>query len=136
VTDTTAGQRSVLHDSAAFSGFSVSDPAAARAFYADVLGIPVRDADGGMFRLLHGDGHETLVYPSPGHRPGSFTVLNFPVADIEPAVAELAGRGVEFERYPGTPMETDEAGIFRKGGPLIAWFTDPAGNTLSLIQQP
>ena len=125
----------MLQDSPAFSGFSVDDPTAARAFYADVLGLRVRDADGGMFRLVHGDGHETLVYPSPGHRPGSFTVLNFPVADIETAVAALTARGVEFQKYAGTPMATDDAGIFRKGGPLIAWFADPAGNTLSVLEE-
>jgi predicted enzyme related to lactoylglutathione lyase len=75
------------------------------------------------------------VYPSPRHRPGSYTVLNFPVQDIERAVEELTSRGVSFERYEGTEMSTDEKGIFRKGGPLIAWFTDPAGNTLSVIEQ-
>ncbi len=124
-----------LRDSRAFSGFSVDDPAAARAFYADTLGLPVRDADGGMFWLELAGGRDTLVYPSPTHRPGSYTVLNFPVPDIGAAVDDLASRGVVFERYEGTEVATDERGVFRGGGPLIAWFTDPAGNTLSVIEQ-
>ena len=75
-----------------------------------------------------------LVYPSPNHQAGSYTVLNFPVPDIEAAVDGLTARGVVFEKYAGTPMATDEKGIFRQGGPLIAWFTDPSGNTLSVIE--
>ena len=75
-----------------------------------------------------------LVYPKPNHTPASFTILNFPVDDIEPAVDQLAARGVVFERYEGTPAATDEKGIFRGGGPLIAWFTDPAGNVLSVVE--
>ncbi|MEP7091338.1 MAG: VOC family protein [Nocardioidaceae bacterium] len=126
----------MLADSEAFSGFSVGDPVAARAFYADVLGLRVEDGEQGFFTLRTGTSSPgVLVYPSPQHRPGSFTVLNFPVPDIEAAVDELTARGVRFERYEGTPMSTDEKGIFRKGGPLIAWFSDPAGNTLSVIEQ-
>jgi catechol 2,3-dioxygenase-like lactoylglutathione lyase family enzyme len=124
----------MLQDSAAFSGFSVNDPAAARTFYGETLGLRVEDADGGMFRLKLAGDRDVLVYPSPGHRAGSFTVLNFPVEDIEKAVDELTARGVAFETYTGTPMETDAKGIFRKGGPLIAWFHDPAGNTLSVLE--
>jgi catechol 2,3-dioxygenase-like lactoylglutathione lyase family enzyme len=126
----------MLGDSPAFSGFSVDDPEAARRFYGETLGVRIEDADGGMFRLKLAGGRDTLVYPSPGHRPGSYTVLNFPVDDIEAAVDELSARGVELERYAGTPMATDDRGIFRAGGPLIAWFHDPAGNTLSVIEQP
>ena len=125
----------MLQDSPAFSGFSVTDPAAARTFYADVLGLRVEDGEQGFFTLKLGGGKDVLVYPSPTHRPASYTVLNFPVADIEAAVDALTARGVVFETYPGTPMATDERGIFRKGGPLIAWFTDPAGNTLSVLEQ-
>jgi predicted enzyme related to lactoylglutathione lyase len=125
----------MLADSPAFSGFSVDDPGAAKAFYSDTLGIPVEDRPGGMFALMPAGGRGTLVYPSPSHAPASYTVLNFPVPDIEAAVDELARRGVEFEKYPGTQLATDAKGIFRGGGPLIAWFTDPAGNVLSVLQQ-
>jgi catechol 2,3-dioxygenase-like lactoylglutathione lyase family enzyme len=125
----------LLQDSKAFSGFSVDDPEAAKRFYGETLGLRIEDRDGGMFSLKLAGDRDTLVYPSPGHRPGSYTVLNFPVDDIEKAVDELTGRGVTFETYAGTEMSTDEKGIFRKGGPLIAWFTDPAGNTLSVIEQ-
>jgi hypothetical protein len=82
---------------------------------------------------LAGD-RDTIVYPKPNHEPASFTILNFPVEDIEATVDALGERGVEFERYEGTDVETDEKGIFRGGGPLIAWFKDPAGNILSVIQ--
>lgn len=125
----------MLETSPAFGGFSVADPKAARQFYAETLGLPVEDADHGFFTLKLAGGRDTLVYPSPGHRPASYTVLNFPVDDIEAAVDELVERGVVFEKYEGTPMSTDERGIFRKGGPLIAWFSDPAGNILSVIEQ-
>jgi predicted enzyme related to lactoylglutathione lyase len=74
-----------------------------------------------------------LVYPRPGHTPAAFTVLNFPVPDIEQAVDELTARGVTFQKYENPP--TDERGIMRAGGPLIAWFTDPAGNVFSVLQQ-
>lgn len=124
----------MLSDSPAFSGFSVDDLDDARRFYADTLGLTVRDGGPG-FRLELAGGRSVLVYPTPGHRPGSYTVLNFPVADVEAAVRALTDRGVRFERYEGTPGETDEIGVFRKGGPLIAWFQDPAGNVLSVIAQ-
>jgi catechol 2,3-dioxygenase-like lactoylglutathione lyase family enzyme len=125
----------MLADSKAFGGFSVSDPQAARQFYEGVLGLRTEDLDGGMFRLKLGGGRDTLVYPSPNHQPASYTVLNFPVDDIEAAVAGLTERGVTFEKYEGSPMQTDPSGIFRKGGPLIAWFKDPSGNVLSVIEQ-
>jgi catechol 2,3-dioxygenase-like lactoylglutathione lyase family enzyme len=114
----------------AFSGFSVDDIPAARSFYADVLGVEVREQDG-MLHLLIASGRPILVYPKgEAHTPASFTILNFPVENIEATVRELADRGVEFTRYPGV----DELGIMREGGPLIAWFTDPAGNVLSVIE--
>lgn len=125
----------MLENSSAFSGFSVDDPAAAKTFYGETLGLRTEDRDGGMFTLKIAGDRDTLVYPSPNHRPGSYTVLNFPVDDIEKAVDDLTARGVVFEKYPGTEMSTDEKGIFRKGGPLIAWFKDPAGNVLSVIEQ-
>lgn len=125
----------MLQNSKAFSGFSVDDPEAAKTFYGQTLGLRIEDGDGGMFWLKLAGGRDTLVYPSDGHQPGSFTVLNFPVDDIEQAVDGLAARGIEFEKYADTPMSTDERGIFRGGGPLIAWFRDPAGNTLSVIEE-
>jgi catechol 2,3-dioxygenase-like lactoylglutathione lyase family enzyme len=116
----------------AFHGFSVDDTDAARAFYADVLGLEVAEQNG-MLRLQLGGGTPTLVYAKPNHVPATFTILNFPVEDVEATVDELAARGVAFEHYEGTPLETDAKGVFRGGGPLIAWFTDPAGNVLSVI---
>ena len=119
----------------AFSGFSVDDMDRAREFYGDTLGIEIEDvAPHGLLRLNIEGGNPTLVYPKEDHEPASFTILNFPVADVEGTVAALRERGVEFERYEGTQMETDEHGIFRGGGPLIAWFKDPAGNVLSVVE--
>ncbi|MBX9363677.1 VOC family protein [Streptomyces massasporeus] len=116
----------------AFSSFSVDDIDAARAFYADTLGLRVSEKNGLLFLHIAGD-RDTLVYLKPDHTPATFTVLNFPVDDIEAAVDELARRGVRFERYDH--LKTDDKGIFRGGGPLIAWFTDPAGNVLSVLQE-
>jgi catechol 2,3-dioxygenase-like lactoylglutathione lyase family enzyme len=123
----------MLSESMAFSGFSVPDTEAARAFYADTLGLEVTE-DHGILTIHLGGGHRAIAYPKPDHQPASFTILNFPVADSEATVDELTARGVVFEKYEGTQMETDAKGIFRKGGPLIAWFTDPAGNVLSVIE--
>jgi catechol 2,3-dioxygenase-like lactoylglutathione lyase family enzyme len=123
----------MLSESKAFSGFSVPDTDAARAFYADKLGLEVTE-DHGILSIQLGGGHRAIAYPKPDHEPAGFTILNFPVADIEATVDELTSRGVRFEKYEGTPMETDAKGIFRKGGPLIAWFTDPAGNVLSVVE--
>jgi catechol 2,3-dioxygenase-like lactoylglutathione lyase family enzyme len=116
----------------AFSGFAVDDLAKARAFYGETLGLETSEEHGLLTLHLAGD-RPTLVYPRPGHAPASYTILNFPVEDIEKAVDELAARGVELERYDG--FDQDDRGIFRGGGPLIAWFTDPAGNVLSVLQQ-
>ena len=118
----------------AYSGFSVDDIPAALQFYGETLGLEVTEEHGMLTLHIAGD-RPTLVYPKPNHAAASYTVLNFPVNDIERAVDELASRGVQFQRYEGTPGETDERGIFRKGGPLIAWFTDPAGNILSVLEQ-
>jgi catechol 2,3-dioxygenase-like lactoylglutathione lyase family enzyme len=123
----------VLADSPAFSGFSVDDLDSAREFYEGVLGLRLAGDGGGVARLHLGGGTEVLVYAKgPAHQPASYTVLNFPVPDIEKAVDELGERGVEFLRYDTPP--TDEKGIMRAGGPLIAWFTDPAGNVLSVLE--
>jgi catechol 2,3-dioxygenase-like lactoylglutathione lyase family enzyme len=123
----------VLTDSAAFSGFSVPDVQAARQFYADTLGLRVEvdDAMGGMLTLHLGGGTDVLVYPKPDHVPATYTVLNFPVDDVEKAVDGLTARGVRFERYEG--FDQDEKGIARGQGPDIAWFTDPAGNVMAVL---
>jgi catechol 2,3-dioxygenase-like lactoylglutathione lyase family enzyme len=125
----------VLTDSPAFSGFSVDDLETARRFYDGTLGLRVSDVPemGGLLRLHLGSGADVLVYAKAGHTPATFTVLNFPVPDVEKAVDELSARGVRFEQYEDPP--TDEKGIMRAGGPLIAWFTDPAGNIFSVLQQ-
>ena len=117
----------------AFSGFSTDDIPAAREFYAGTLGLDVSERNG-MLSLHLAGGRHVLIYPKgPAHTPATFTVLNFPVEDVPGTVAELRAKGVEFEKYAGTPGETDDDFVFRKGGPLIAWFTDPAGNILSIV---
>ena len=117
----------------AFSGFSTDDVPAAVAFYRDTLGLDVSE-ENGMANLHLASGARVLVYPKgPGHTPATYTVLNFPVEDVPGTVADLRAKGVEFEKYAGTPVETDDDFVFRGGGPLIAWFTDPAGNILSII---
>jgi catechol 2,3-dioxygenase-like lactoylglutathione lyase family enzyme len=118
--------------SKAFSGFSVDDVAAAKSFYGDTLGLDVSEENGALW-LRTAQGTGIFVYPKPNHTPASFTILNFPVADIDEAVDELTKRGVRFERYEG--FEQDEKGILRGDeGPPIAWFTDPAGNVLSVLE--
>jgi catechol 2,3-dioxygenase-like lactoylglutathione lyase family enzyme len=118
-------------DTEAFSGFSVGDIDEARKFYAETLGLRVTE-QGGLLTLRLAGGRNTLVYPNANHTPAAYTILNFRVDDIDAAVDELTSRGVSFERYEG--MEQDAKGINRGGGPLIAWFTDPAGNILSVLQ--
>ncbi len=115
----------------AFSGFAVDDMQKAQEFYGRTLGIRTSEENGLMTLHLAGD-RNTLVYPKPDHAPAGYTILNFPVDDIDKAVEELAARGVRFERYDG--FDQDEKGIFRGGGPHIAWFRDPAGNVLSVLQ--
>ena len=126
-------------DGTAFSSFSVNDSGRAKEFYREVLGLEISDvpdmpAGTGVMNLKVAGGQDILVYAKTDHTPASFTILNFPVSDIESTVGELTRRGVQFEHYSGTPMETDQNGIYRGGGPLIAWFTDPAGNVLSVLQ--
>jgi catechol 2,3-dioxygenase-like lactoylglutathione lyase family enzyme len=117
----------------AFSGFAVDDVPAAQRFYGETLGIET-SVDHGLLTLqLDGGSRPTLAYPRPGHTPAEYTILNFPVDDIEKAVDALSERGVTFLRYDGMPQ--DERGIMREGGPYIAWFTDPAGNVLSVLQE-
>ena len=124
----------MLADSAAFSGFAVPDIEAARQFYGDTLGLrtEVNQEMGGMLTLHLGGGTDVLVYPKPDHTPAGYTVLNFPVDDVDRAVDELTAKGVRFERYEG--FDQDDKGIARGQGPAIAWFTDPAGNVLSVLK--
>jgi catechol 2,3-dioxygenase-like lactoylglutathione lyase family enzyme len=122
----------VLAHSKAFSGFAVPDIDEARRFYGETLGLTVSDDDGMLTLQLAGD-RPTLIYPKPDFVPATYTILNFPVEDIDAAVDELTARGVVFERYEG--FEHDEKGIARGQGPDIAWFKDPAGNILSVLQQ-
>ena len=122
----------MLSDSNAFSGFSANDVAAEKEFYGRTLGLQVTEANGLLTLHLAGGG-TVLIYPKQNHEPASFTVLNFPVANIDQAVDELAKAGVQFERYAG--LNQDERGIHRGDGPPIAWFKDPAGNIFSVIQE-
>ena len=122
-------------DSPAFSGFAVPDLDAARRFYEEILGLRVEANPemGGLLTLHLGGGTDVLVYAKPDHTPATFTVLNFPVPDVETAVDELASRGVRFERYEG--FDQDDKGIARgPQGPAIAWFTDPGGNIMSVLE--
>jgi catechol 2,3-dioxygenase-like lactoylglutathione lyase family enzyme len=117
----------------AFSGFSVDDLPKAKQFYGETLGLRVSEENGLLFLHIAG-GNDVLAYPKgEQHTPATFTILNFPVDDIDKAVDELAARGVRFERYEG--LGQDEKGIGRVGGPPIAWFKDPAGNILSVLQE-
>jgi len=121
----------MFENTKAFSGFSVNGIPAAAKFYRDTLGLRTSEQHGMLWLHLAG-GRDTLVYPRPDHVPASYTILNFEVDDIEAAVDELVSRGVRIERYDG--LGQDEKGINRAGGPYIAWFKDPAGNVLSVLQ--
>ncbi len=125
----------MLKHSKAFSGFSVNDIPKAKEFYAEVLGLEVKDNPMGVIELNIEGGNKIIIYPKPNHGPATFTVLNFPVTNIDDAVDELIRKGIAFEQYEA-PIKTDEKGICRSDGksPNIAWFKDPAGNILSLIE--
>ncbi len=120
--------------SQAFSGFSVDDIGKAKEFYSRALGLEVSESNG-LLHLRLGSGATVLVYPKPNHSPASFTILNFPVDSVDTAVSQLTKRGVHFEIYNEPNLKTDEKGIFRGGGPIIAWFKDPAGNILSVLEE-
>jgi len=122
----------MFKDTKAFSTFSVDDVPRAKQFYGETLGLNVSEEMDGLGLHLGGGG-EVFVYPKDDHTPATFTVLNFPVDDIDEAVEKLTKAGVRFEQYEGE-LETDEKGIFRGEGPIIAWFKDPAGNILSVIE--
>jgi predicted enzyme related to lactoylglutathione lyase len=125
----------MLGDAQAFSGFAVDDVERAREFYADTLGIEteVLDEENGLITLHLAGGRDTFVYRKPDFTPATYTILNFQVDDVEQAVDELGERGVGFERYE--EFDQDEKGISRDPGPRIAWFKDPAGNILSVLEQ-
>ena len=123
----------MFRDTRAFSGFSVDDIGKAKRFYGETLGLRVSEEQGLLTLHIAGD-RDTLIYPKEDHRPATYTVLNFPVDDVEATVDGLAARGVEFERYEG--FDQDEKGISRSpAGPLIAWFKDPAGNILAVLEE-
>jgi len=123
----------LFRDAKAFSSFSVNDLKRAKEFYGQTLGLDVSETAEGL--ELRNKGTSVFLYPKPNHTPASFTVLNFPVDDIETAVEELESMGIRLEHYDLPDMKTDERGIFRGNpGPQIAWFKDPAGNILSVVQ--
>jgi catechol 2,3-dioxygenase-like lactoylglutathione lyase family enzyme len=124
----------MFKDTHAFSGFSVNDIPRAKDFYGSTLGLEVSESHG-MLELHLGGGGMVLVYPKDNHEPATFTILNFPVANVDDAVDELTKRGVRFEHYDFPDSKTDAKGIMRDQGPDIAWFKDPAGNILSVIQE-
>lgn len=124
----------MFKDTKAFSGFSVNDAQKAKEFYGQTLGLDVSESYG-LLQLHIAGGTTILMYPKENHTPATFTILNFPVNNIEQAVDELTSRGVRFESYNDGELVTDEKGIFRGGGPKIAWFRDPAGNILSVLEE-
>ena len=124
----------MLKDSHAFSGFSVGDIQKAKEFYQRTLGLAVSESNG-LLKLHLAGGSTVLIYPKPNHAPATFTVLNFPVDDVDEAVDDLNKRGVRFEVYNEPNLKTDKKGVFRGGGPTIAWFKDPAGNILSVLEE-
>jgi len=123
----------MLEKSKAFSGFSANDIQRAKEFYGRTLGLDVSESHG-LLNLHLAGGTTVLIYPKPNHVPATFTVLNFPVDSVDKVVDELTKRGVCFEIYDEPELQTDERGIFRGGGPVIAWFKDPAGNILSVLE--
>ena len=124
----------MLSESKAFSGFSVNDTQKAKQFYGQTLGLEVSESNGLLTLHLAGD-NKVLIYPKPNHVPATFTILNFPVDNVDKAVDELTKRGVHFEIYNLPDIKTDEKGIMRGKGPTIAWFKDSAGNILSVLGQ-
>jgi extradiol dioxygenase family protein len=124
----------MLKNSPFYAGFAVDDSTKAKVFYGQTLGVfHVEELDGGLLALQAANGYSVLIYPKPGHVPAAHTILNFPVDDIEAAVDELREAGVQFEHYDEGPIKTNEKGIAQPG-PKQAWFRDPAGNILSVIE--
>jgi predicted enzyme related to lactoylglutathione lyase len=124
----------MFRNTRAFSGFSVDNIEAAKKFYGELLGIEVSEDDMGILELHVSGGNDIIIYRKPNHQPATFTILNFPVSNIDIAVDELAALGIVFEHYDLPGLKTDEKGICR-GKPNIAWFKDPAGNILSVLEQ-
>ena len=126
----------MFKDTKAMSGFSVNDLQKAKEFYQDKLGIEVSENEMGILTLHISGGGKVIIYPKPNHQPATFTILNFPVADLEKTVEELIKLGISFEQYD-EPIKTNEKGILKGDGhgPDIAWFKDPAGNILSVLQE-
>ncbi len=124
----------MLNASKAFSSYSVNDIQRAREFYGKTLGLELSGGPEGTLVIPLSGGAKALLYPKPNHQPASFTVLNFPVESVEKTVDELSQRGVRFEIYNETHLKTDARGVFRGNGPTIAWFKDPAGNILSVLE--
>lgn len=125
---------SIFKDAKTFSSFSVNNIEKAREFYGQTLGLSISESEQGLELNLAG-GHTVFLYPKPNHTPASFTVLNFPVKDIDEAVEELTTLGIKLERYNQPDLKTDERGIMKGPGMQIAWFKDPAGNILSVIEE-
>jgi len=124
----------MLKHSKAFSGFSVNDLQKAKEFYSEVLGLEVTDNPMGLIELHIEGNNKIIIYPKPNHEPATFTILNFPVDSIDKAVDELTAKGIKFEQYK--ELRTDDKGISRNpNGPKVAWFKDPAGNILSVIEE-
>ena len=127
----------MFKDTKAFSGFSVDDIEKAAQFYGETLGLEITRKEMGVTLLgikIAGNDNNIMVYPKPNHQPATYTILNFPVDDVEKAVDELTAKGVQFEHYDYDQLKTDAKGIARgNGGPVIAWFKDPAGNILSVL---
>ena len=124
----------MLKNSPFYAGFAVNDLGRATAFYRETLGVEVVDVGPGLAALHATNGYSVLVYEKEGHEPAAHTILNFPVDEVEPAVDALRAAGVEFERYDEEDLKTDEKGLARGEGPTIAWFRDPAGNIVSVIE--
>ena len=124
----------MLNPKTAFTSFSVNDIQKAKEFYGKTLGIELSSGPEGTLQFRLGGGAKALIYPKANHEPASFTVLNFPVDNVGRAVDELTQRGVRFEIYNEPNLKTDERGIMRGNGPTIAWFKDPAGNILSVLE--
>ncbi len=125
----------MLKGNSAFSSFSANDIAKAKHFYGEVLGLQVFDGEMGVLRLQLAGGSNVIIYPKANHQPATFTVLNFPVPSVEEAVDALTRKGVRFQIYDQPGLKTDQRGISRdNGGPVIAWFKDPAGNIFSVLE--
>jgi catechol 2,3-dioxygenase-like lactoylglutathione lyase family enzyme len=133
----TEGNELMFKDTKAFSSFSVDNIQKAKEFYGQILGLDVSESCGGILLDIHIDGgRNILIYPKPNHTPATFTILNFPVKNLEKAVDDLTKRGVRFEIYNEGNIKTDEKGIcLSDEGPKIAWFKDPAGNVLSVLEE-